>query len=214
MYLFLISCWVGSYKVSEHSQSSLCKSGRVGESGEAESMNSDSDAGDAADNDLIPQANLPEGDRTEENRSEGRNFLAMLQLAPRTAAEAATPRTATPTSTSASPTPSQNMAPVSVSKQPTPNTTSTAAVKVQVFLFKKNNIFCFIFNSWIYFLKFQVKNSKTGRVANTKTNCGETVEDVLTKNAGAPANDNSINEAACEIIKLTKPQLASVVFNC
>ncbi len=116
-------------------------------------MHSDSDAGDAADNDLVPQANLPVGDRTEENRSEGRNFLAMLQLAPRTAAETATPRTATPTSTSASPTPSQNMAPVTVSKQPTPNTTSTAAVKVQVFLFKKIS-FCFIFNSCIYFFNF------------------------------------------------------------
>ena len=121
----------------------VCKSDRVGESGEAESMNSDSDAGDAADNDLIPQANLPEGDRTEENRSEGRDFLAMLQLAPRTA-EAATPRTATPTSTSASPTPSQIMTPITVSKQSTPNTTLTAVVKVQVF----GGFFVFVFYSF------------------------------------------------------------------
>ena len=54
----------------------------------------------------------------------------------------------------------------------------------------------------------------TARVANTKTNCGETLEDALAKNSSVPTNDSSVGEAACEIIKLTKPQIASVAFNC
>lgn len=182
---------IPGYKVSEYSQSSLCKSDRLGESGETESMNSDSDAGDPLDNDLTAHADLPEGDRTEDH-SEGRNFLAMLQLAPRSCAEAATPRTVTPTSTSASvsPTPNQSVAPITVTKLVIPNTTSTVVVKVDTFLPTS-------------------KNSKTSRVPTPKVSSGETADDLPIRIKSASINDNSSSEATCEIIKIANPHLSS-----
>ena len=108
------------YKVTE------IKSDQIGDCGEAESMHSDSDAGEAVDNDQPPPATDPEADR-----SEGRNFHAMLQIAPRN--DTATPTTAgTPTLSSASPVPNQTPAPVVESKPVEAPVTQTVAAKVQV----------------------------------------------------------------------------------
>lgn len=125
-------------------------------------MNSDSDAGDPLDNDLTAHADLPEGDRTEDH-SEGRNFLAMLQLAPRSCAEAATPRTVTPTSTSTSvsPTPNQSVAPITVTKLVIPNTTSTVVVKVDTFLPTVQNNLRFVnLKNKIYWRLLQLDRAK------------------------------------------------------
>lgn len=127
MYLFSVN----RFKVTEGSS---CKSDQIGESGEAESMHSDSDSGEAADNDP-PPASGPE-----EDRAEGRNFLALLQLAPRTA-DTATPTAGTPTSASASPVPSQTAIPVVEPKIVAAPVTQTVTAKVQVSKFTYEKIF-------------------------------------------------------------------------
>lgn len=107
------------------------KLGQIGDCAETESMQSDSDGGEATDNDPNPKANVPDGDR-----SEGRNFLAMLQLAPRSSADTATPTDVTPTSTPPSPTPSLNVTPVVVDTKTTTIPVPSATVKLPVFQIK------------------------------------------------------------------------------
>ena len=98
-----------------------CKSDQIGESGETESMHSDSDADEAAYNDQPPTD-------PEEDRSECRNFFAMLQLAPRN--HTATPTAGTSTLTSVSPVPSKTPARVVEPKPVESPVTKTVTAKV------------------------------------------------------------------------------------
>lgn len=114
-----------SYKVSEDSQNSSL----MGESGEAESMHSDSDAEVAGEIEPDkPKDAVPDVDRTE-----GRNFLAMLQLAPRSSTETIPPINNN-RSTSPPPSPIPSLATSNVTELQTnvPVVTHSVTAKLQV----------------------------------------------------------------------------------
>lgn len=105
----------------------------MGEVGDAESMQSDSDTGESADNEPSSQTPPREGDRPEE----GRNFMAMLQLAPRNSAELTTHAADNSTPTSESPIPSQTLTPVANESKPSAtSSTSNIATKPQVWILR------------------------------------------------------------------------------
>lgn len=98
----------------------------MGESGETESMRSDSD-GEVTDND-----SKPKDTRTDVDRSEGRNFLAMLQLAPRSSTENAQLTTDNRISPSPSPIPELALSDVTEDKTTVPDGSANMHAKLQV----------------------------------------------------------------------------------